>query len=59
MKRALIILLEILAAVSIYLFAASAMTWPMVAEMDTQVVGGGATGQLVVAVAAVGGDPVR
>ena len=44
MKRIAIIVLEITAAVLIYLIAASAMTWPMVAQMDTQVVGGGEFG---------------
>jgi hypothetical protein len=44
MKRIVFILLEILAALGLYLFVASAMTWPMVVEMETQVVGGGEFG---------------
>ncbi len=44
MKRILIVVAEILAGVLLYLLAAAALTWPMVAEMETMVVGGGEFG---------------
>jgi hypothetical protein len=43
-KRILIVTAEVLAGVVIYLLAASAMTWPMIDEMETMVVGGGEFG---------------
>ena len=44
MKRTLIVLAEILVGIVVYLLAASAMTWPMVSEIETMVVGGGEFG---------------
>ena len=44
LKRTGVIALEIIGAALIYTIVASAMTWPMVAQMDIQVVGGGEFG---------------
>ncbi len=44
MRRSMIVLLELTLLSVLYLAIASAMTWPMVSELDRQVVGGGEFG---------------
>lgn len=44
MRRTLIFIAETLVLVAVYLLIGAAMTWPMVTELDRQVVGGGEFG---------------
>ena len=44
MRRSIVVLLELTLLSVVYLAVASAMTWPMVSELDRQVVGGGEFG---------------